>query len=240
MHEVAAIVENQITIPCDHPYIHELSEASANSYKKRYGSNFERQYNTFHSLITRLKEQFAPTPLQRKTIITLADYIISLAIDLQGFAKNVLRFPEPIPDASLREDIMRTGIPYLDRPNPTLKKMPSIGVGFIDGVTVYDIGELLNHIKSTIFSAKFKRKRQMPENYIDQLLYIAKLVPELKLWLQSIDAYHWLKRRFLNAIADHQLHLEAQGFLLPITEVWQSDLSAFASIIDRCIDRFPS
>jgi hypothetical protein len=82
----------------------------------------------------------------------------------------------------------------------------------------------------TILSANFKRKRKMPKGTMDQLLYIAELVPELKLWLQSLGARHWLKRRILNIIADHQVYLNRFGYTLPLTELWQSDLSALISI----------
>jgi hypothetical protein len=108
--------------------------------------------------------------------------------------------------------------------------MPAIQIGISESISVYGTRARLDYIKSLILNAKFKRKRKMPEHYIDQLLYIAEFIPELKLRLRSIDAIYWLKRRILNAIADHQLYLEAQGFLLPLTEVWQSHISAFASI----------
>jgi hypothetical protein len=232
MHEAAAIVENQITTPFNNPYIQALSAESYKNYAKEenYGSDFILYYQTFHSLITLLKEQFAPTSLQNNTIIALADYIISSAIDLQDLANDILKLPSPIADTSLRKYIGDMGIPYLQGGKlRTLKNCPTFQVGF-GGFTVYGTGRRLERTMETILRAKFKRKRKMPEHSIDQLLYIAELVPELKLWLQSMDARHWLKRRILNAISDCQVYLEQYDVPLPLTEVWQSPLSAFISI----------
>lgn len=232
MHEAAAIVENQIMIPFSNPYIQGLSVKSAKNYAKdkNFGSDFIWYYTTFHSLITLLKERFAPTPLQGKTIIALSDYIISSAIDLQELANDVLKVPTPLVDTALRDFIGYMGIPYLEVGNRKLNNCPVIQVEFANGITVYGTGRRLDRTMEMILSAKFKRKRKMPESYRDQLLYIAEYVPELKLWLQSIRSRHWLKRRILNAIADHQVYLEQYGVPLPLTEIWQSDLSAFIAI----------
>jgi hypothetical protein len=232
MHEVAAIVENQVTTLFNNPYIQRLSEKSAINYAQdqNYGSDFILYYETFHSLIAVLKEQFAPTPLQRNTILTLADYIISSAIDLQGLADDVLKVPLPIADTSLREYFGRVGIPYLEGGKKrTLSRCPELQLGF-GGFTVYGTGRRLERTMETIRSVKFKRQRKMPKHYRDQLLYIAEFIPELKLWLETVGARDWVKRRILNAIADRQLYLEHYGISLPLTTVWESDLSAYISI----------
>jgi hypothetical protein len=232
MHEAAAIVENQITTPFTNRFIQSLSVKSAEHYTKdeNYGSDFILYYKAFHSLITRLKEQFAPVPLRTGTIIALADYIISSAIDLQELANDVLKVPLPIADTIISDYIRYMGIPSLELGNRKLNNCPFISVEFASGITVYDTGLRLERTMEAILSAKFKRKRKMPERYKDQLLYIAEFVPELKLWLQSMNARHWLKRRILNIIADHQVYLEQYGVPLPLAEVWQSDLSAYICI----------
>jgi hypothetical protein len=238
MHEAAAIVQNQITIPFNNPYIQGLSEKSANRYAedKNYGTDFIKYYATFHSLITELKERFAPTPLKGKTIIALADYIISSAIDLEDLVNDVVKVPKPIAATALRDYIRYLGIPYLEMGNRTLNNCLVTHVEFASGITVYGTGKRLDRTMEAILSSKFKRKRKMPESYRDQILYIAEFLPELKLWLQSVSARHWLKRRILNVIADYQLYLEQYGVPLPLTEVWQSDLSAFISINNNGFD----
>jgi hypothetical protein len=232
MHEVVAVVHNQITKPFNNRFIQSLSEQSASNYSKdeNYGSDFIIYYKTFHSLITKLKERFDPIPLRSGTIIALADYIISSAIELQELANAVLKVPLPIADTAVKDYIRYMGIPYLEMGNRSLNNCPIISVEFASGLTVYGTGRRLDRTMETILNAKFKRKRKIPEKYRDQLLYIAEFVPELKLWLQSMNARHWLKRRILNVVADYQAHLEQYGVPLPLTEVWQSDLSAFISV----------
>ena len=183
MHEVAAIVENQSIIPFDNPYIQDLSEKSAQHYAmdENYGSDFIRYYNSFQLLIMKLKQQFAPTPLQGNTIIALADYIISSAIDLQELTSEVLKVPLPITDAALPEFLRTMGIPYLTGGKKrTLNDCHDIQVGF-GAFTVYGTGRRLERTLETILSANFKRKRKMPKDTMEQLLYIAEAGPRAEI-----------------------------------------------------------
>jgi hypothetical protein len=231
MHEVAAIVENQFSISINNPYCAALTVKSAINYadEKNFGTDFMRYYDAFYLLIKLLKEYFSPVPLASQTIIALADYIISSAIDLQELVNQVLQVPFPIADTSLRDYLRKTGISYLEGGKRSLNSCPSIHTCF-GGFTVSGIGPRLFRTIESILSAKVKRPRKMPEDYIDQLLCIAELAPELKLWLKSMDARYWLKRRIINVISDYQAHLEQYGVSLPLTGVWQSDLSAFIAV----------
>jgi hypothetical protein len=156
MHEVAAIVENQTILQFDNPYIQDLSEKSAQHYAmdENYGSDFIRYYNSFHSLILKLKEQFAPTPLQGNTIIALADFIISSAIDLQELTNEVLKVPLPITDAALPEFLRTMGIPYLTGGKKrTLNDCYGTHVQF-GAFTVYGTGRRLERTLETVAFGK--------------------------------------------------------------------------------------
>jgi len=170
MHEVAAIIENLFSSTFNNPFGRKLIIESANNYAgaKYTGEIFTNYSQMFYFLIQLLyDEYFSPIPLSIQTIIALADYIISSAIDWQEFENGILRAPLPIADASLRDHFRRTGIPYLSGGNRSLDRCPTIHA-FFGGFTVQTTGPRLARTIETILSAKVKRPRKKPENYIDQ------------------------------------------------------------------------
>lgn len=233
LHEVVANLKNLVFLQTlkDDPIPDNIEapladiRTSLDSYNQKYDS-FKQVFDKFYIIISTLEEWFAPNIVHPDTTKVLAEYIIQGAINLRELFSDLITPPALIDKKDLPIFLNDLSSYYF-----TLHKDPLVPIQVhFPTYKTYDIMERLEAITSGIQKAKFRRRKNPPVTGIDQLLFIAKLIPGFHEWLQSMDRLSWFKRRIFHSISDNEEFIRELGVDLPLVEAWQADMSPYITI----------